>query len=293
MRFAFTKTSGVAGQVRAIGLEQVQKALAATEQVSDFDETVHSLRRRCKKLRGLLRMTQPHFKDFSAHNAMVRDAADLLGGARDARVMVQTLDALIGDETGHAGAVEAIAARQFLVGRLEQLSQDADQSEPLQRFAVIFRKLESSIERWKFDERGFTVIGDGLQQTYRQFRKLAAQADSDESPEVLHDWRKQAKYHGHHVTLLSKAAPDILGTRAKSVDRLGDYLGDHHNLAVLGDTLREAGLDDIDAIEGAIAVKQHELWQSAIALGRQLAAERAPALRQRFSGYWQLLPEEN
>lgn len=293
MSFAFKTTSGVAGQVRAIALEQVQKALDATEQAADFDETVHSLRRRCKKLRGLLRMVKPHFKDFSAQNAMVRDAADLLGGARDARVMVQTLDALVGDEAGHPGAVQAIAARQFLVARLEQLSQDVDQSEPLQGFAVIFRKLESSIERWKFDERGFTVIGDGLQQTYREFRKLAAEADSNDNPEALHDWRKHSKYHGHHVALLSKAAPDILETRAKSVDRLGDYLGDHHNLAVLGDTLREAKLDETDALERAVADKQHELWQSAISLGRQLAAEKAPALRQRFSGYWQLLPEEN
>ena len=293
MAFAFKTTSGVAGQVRAIAQEQVEKALVAIEQVADFDATVHSLRRRCKKLRGLLRMVKPHFKDFSEQNSTVRDAAGVLGGARDARVMVETLDALIGDDAGHGAAIQAIAARQFLIERLERLSENSDQSETLQQYAKIIRKLESGISHWQFGEQGFAVIGDGLEQTYRQFRKFIADAEKDESAEALHEWRKQAKYHGHHVSLLSHAAPDLLQARGKSVDRLGDYLGDHHNLAVLGDTLHEGGLGDIDAIDHAIEAKQHELAQSAFALGRQLTVEKAAALRQRFTGYWQLLPEEN
>ncbi|MDB5769992.1 MAG: hypothetical protein JWM42_366, partial [Burkholderia sp.] len=95
MSFAFKAKNQVLRQVRSIAAEQVDKAVAeAGGPPKDFDATVHQLRRRCKKLRGLLRMVKPHFKNFAAENAAVRDAADLLGGVRDARVMVETLDAL-------------------------------------------------------------------------------------------------------------------------------------------------------------------------------------------------------
>ncbi|MDB5615187.1 MAG: hypothetical protein JWQ22_2840, partial [Devosia sp.] len=247
----------------------------------------------CKKLRGLLRMVKPHFKNFADENAAARDAADLLGGVRDARVMVETLDALVADKLGHAAAAQAIAARQVLVARVEQLAQDSDQAATLKQFASMFSKIASRIEHWEFTGRGFEVIGAGLEQTFRQFCKTAAEAQEHETAEALHEWRKQAKYHGHHVALLSGAAPDLLQQRGKLVDRLGDELGDHHNLAVLQDKLELSGLDNIEAILVAIAAKQHELAQSAFVLGRQLAAEKPAALQQRFAGYWHLLPEEN
>ena len=293
MVFAFKSRSGVSSQVRAIVHEQVEKALSATVQAADIDKTVHALRRRCKRLRGMLRMVQPHFKDFAQQNTTIRDAADLLGGARDARVMVETLDALVSDQAGHGAAGQAVAARQFLVARLQRLSQDSDLAETLAQFSQTVGPLEASIAHWKFDQSGFELLGDGLQQTYGAFRTLAAEAEKHESAAALHDWRKQTKYHGHHVALLSQAAPDVLHARGNSLERLGEYLGDHHNLAVLGDTLHDGGLDDIGAIDMAIAARQHELARLAFVLGRQLVVEKPAALRQRFAGYWHLLPEED
>ena len=294
MSFAFKTKNHVLRQVRSIAAEQVEKAIAATaEPPQDFDATVHQLRRRCKKLRGMLCMVEPHFKSFADENAAVRDAANWLGGVRDARVMVETLDALVADKSGHAAAVQAIAARQLLVARVDQLTQDSDQATTLKQFASMFSEIASRVERWEFTGRGFEVIGAGLEQTFRQFCKRAAQAEKLETAEALHEWRKQAKYHGHHVSLLSETAPDLLQPRGKLVDRLGDELGDHHNLAVLQETLEQSGLDDIEAIFVAITAKQHELAQSAFVLGRQLAAEKPAALQQRFAGYWHLLPEGN
>ncbi|MDB5612841.1 MAG: hypothetical protein JWQ22_494, partial [Devosia sp.] len=154
MSFAFKTKNHVLRQVRSIAAEQVDKAIGEVEeQPEDFDATVHQLRRRCKKLRGLLRMVEPHFKNFSDENAAVRDAADLLGGVRDARVMVETLDALVADKSGHAAAAQAIAARQLLVTRVEQLAQDSDQATTLKQFASMFSEIASRIAHWEFTGR--------------------------------------------------------------------------------------------------------------------------------------------
>ncbi|SEP96606.1 CHAD domain-containing protein [Devosia sp. YR412] len=294
MSFAFKTSKRVTQQVREIAAEQVSKALTAVEAGdADFDATVHALRRRCKKLRGLLRLVEPHFEGFTKENAAIRDAADLLGGARDARVMVETLDGLVAGR--HAAAEQAIGARQYLVDRVESLSNGGDRAETLEQFAKMFGQIAKRIDHWQFDASGYVVISDGLERTYKQFCKGVAEAHKHDTAEALHVWRKQAKYHGYHVTLLGKTAPDILEPRGKSLVRLGDLLGDHHNLAVLGDTLAdEAGrLGDVSEIERSIVARQHELAADAFALGQQLAAEAPSALRQRFAAYWQLLPEEN
>jgi CHAD domain-containing protein len=295
MAFAFKARSAVSTQVRSIAAGQVEKALASAKTgEEDFDATVHGLRRRCKKLRGLLRMVEPHLAGFKPANAAIRDAADLLGGARDARVMVETLDALVGGKTGHAAAEQAIVARQFLLERLNRVAEEDSHATVLDRFAEAFTDLQATIADWDFDARGFAVIGDGLEETYRLFRKQGRAAEKRGTAEALHDWRKQAKYHGHHVALLKRSAPSILDGRGKALVRLGDLLGDHHNLAVLEATLLEASaqLGDMVPMRQAIAARQDELAQAAFTLGRQLAAERAGALRERFLGYWHLLPRE-
>jgi hypothetical protein len=92
------------------------------------------------------------------------------------------------------------------------------------------------------------------------------------------------------VGLLHAAAPDLLRARKASLDRLGEMLGDHHNLAVLGDTLAERG---DGGVREAITEQQAILASDAFALGRQLTAEKPTALRDRFEQYWALLPEKN
>lgn len=287
MSFAFKSRSRVGHQVRAIAGEQIEKALASAQGGGDFDKTVHGLRRRCKKVRGLLRLVQPKFEDFKKENAALRDAANLLGGARDARVMVETLDGLT--IAGHSQA-----AREYLVARAERSEAASKTDNPLGQFAEIFEKIGDRAKEWSFDTNGFDLVGDGLEKTYRQFLRDFEAAEGEQTATAMHEWRKQAKYHWYHVTLLSKSAPDLLAPRAKALDHLGEYLGDHHNLAVLTDVLNaaEQDLGDLGPILVAVAKRQEELGEQAFALGHQLAAEKPGALRKRSESYWSLLPEK-
>lgn len=293
MSFAFEARTGVGHQVRSIAAEQIKKALKTAEARGDFDETVHSLRRRCKKIRGVLRLVQPNFGDYKSENSAVRDAADLLGGARDARVMVDTLDTLIGGRPEQVSSTDAGRARAYLVDRADRIAAEADGASPIERFMKIFADLQQRIGDWSFDANGFDLVGDGLELTYRQFQRDLETAEDKGTAEALHEWRKHSKYHWFHVTLLENSAADLLAARAKSLDTLGDHLGDHHNLAVLEETLLKAKDDvgDASAILTAIEKRQGELAGSAFALGHQLGAEKPGALRKRFEAYWALLPK--
>ena len=74
-RFSVTDRSVQAG-VRRIACEQIDKAIAEIENTElPLDETIFQIRKRCKKIRGLLRLVRPSFDGYARENAIFRDAA--------------------------------------------------------------------------------------------------------------------------------------------------------------------------------------------------------------------------
>jgi CHAD domain-containing protein len=293
MSFAFTHRKNVQVQVRAIAGEQIQKALEeARRPAEDIGETVHRLRRRCKKLRGLVRLVRPHLKHADRENTAFRDAAASLSQARDTAVMVETFAALLQFDRTEGDSVIAESEADEITAALAQAAQRPGEAPGKQfvHFCSIFESARQRVERWSFNGSGFDVVGDGLALNYKQFRKRMAAAEDAAAPESLHDWRKVAKYHGHHLSLFRSAAPDMIKGREEAVDALGDLLGDHHNLAVLDETLRNLGIGN--STFRAIEARQKRMAHAAFVLGRQLAVEEPKALLRRFESYWSLLPEK-
>jgi CHAD domain-containing protein len=288
MAFAFEHGKGVAGQVRDIAREQLEKAIEEASGTGDFDATVHAVRRRCKKLRGLLRLVQPRFETFGKENRALRDAANALGASRDAAVAIETFDGLVTEAGGDfpSGAIGTL--REHLLGRL---SMDTDHSETLARFVRALEAVERRVDKWQFSGHGVVLITEGLGLTYGRLRKGGKLAHQSGIDEDLHDWRKHVKHHLYHVSLLRRAAPEALKPRLKMMDTLGELLGDHHNLSVLRDTLGDGAFapDMLDAVNVAIGERQADLAAQAFALGDQLTVEKPKALERRFAGYWDLL----
>ncbi|WP_332693971.1 CHAD domain-containing protein [Devosia sp.] len=300
MSFSFTKRADVKDQVRRIAIDQVQSAITECRGDGDLDKTVHGLRRRCKKLRGLLRLIEPKCKFFDAENRVVRDAAQGLSGTRDAAVMVETFDALVEFDSRREGSPQLNAAlsgsvRRILRGRVIAGPEAIDRQQLLGDLVAALTPLAKRAETWAIEGRGFACLGAGLEQTYRRMRDGMAHARDEGSAEALHDWRKHAKYHWHHVGLLQRAAPELLHGRKNLVDQLAELLGDHHNLHVLHEALTTApepvAAEGIETLGDVIAERQAVLVARAFELGRQLAVEKPAALRRRFELYWQLLPD--
>ena len=89
-----------AAGLRRVILGQLDHAIELLEHYGDdggaIDErTVHELRKTLKRLRALVRLLRDPLgrKRFARENAALRDCARGLAGARDAEVMVDTLDA--------------------------------------------------------------------------------------------------------------------------------------------------------------------------------------------------------
>ncbi|GGC96045.1 CHAD domain-containing protein [Aquisalinus flavus] len=286
------KDKSVQKAVQRMAGSQIGKAIKEIDDGSiPPGKTVHQVRKRCKKLRGLIRLVRPSFKKYSKENKVFRDAGRDLADARDAEVMVETLDLLADSPDDQLDHSTILPLRDELIARLSDQTENDAIGDKLATVRLTMTEALARAKDWTVKEDGFEAMAGGLAKTYRRAQKALAAAEDDPSPAAWHEWRKRVKYHWYHARLLREIWPDMVGTRRELADLLSDLLGDHHDLAVFArrmddwETIRkDPRLGDL--LRGAIAARQEHLLEEALPLGRRLFAEDADALNERWQLYW-------
>lgn len=225
MPFAWlTDDESVGAGFLRIAREQLDKALAAASARDKPPAArIHEVRRRSKKLRGLLRLVRPDFPDFRSEDRAIRDVARVLADARDERVLRQALADLFG--------WAEIAVPTLPPSPEAQLREE-------QALAQARAMLEGIIQRlstWPIADIDARTLRKGLAAIYRKGRKMRISALSSLDAEDLHEWRKLVKYHATQLDLLA-TTPEI-EARQREAASLGTLLGTHHDLAMLRDRL--------------------------------------------------------
>jgi len=284
--FRFTHyDSSIKSALRRMAGEQLDKMLAAYDGADDPTQAIHELRKRSKRIRALIRLVGPAFPAFRVENAALRDAASGLSRTRDSQALIEVFDHLVAPRANG----RFVRARAGLVDDCRDLT--ADGRDAVETFVEAARAMRLRAENWSLETSGFSALRKGLASTYGDARLGMRDARADHDPVVLHEWRKSVKYHAQHLALLRDLAPDLIPAHRAIADRLGEVLGDHHNLAVLADTLakdmpRYASPPEHDELRGIITEASAALEEEAFALGRQLLAEKPEALIQRLHFYW-------
>ncbi len=226
----------------------------------DGEQTVHETRKALKRLRALLALLRPELgrKRYARESAALRDCARRLAGARDAEVMVGTLDALVQHHPPLARSAAVRTLRAQLHAEREAATALAIR-DPRVRGEVLgeLRAVRARVERWELRERGFRLLAPGLERTYREGRLGLRTAQRGAGgkrrggggakrrrrhTEALHAWRKHVKDLRYVAETLDRGGSgSSTYTRrvARRADRLGEALGEEHDLALLEDRVRE------------------------------------------------------
>lgn len=305
------RDASVEAGLRRIAAEQIDRALATLDNGTDRAEAAHDVRKRCKKLRSLVRLVRPAFPDYVRENAALREAQGRLSGTRDAEAMIECYDALGASVAGHVDRRPFAPIRRRLTERRKALYGESDVEARLDAFREDMHAARTRVENWRLEAEGFDAVEGGVGKTYARGRKAmrAARAAVEEArgtgkakhearaAEALHEWRKRVKHHRQHARLLRGLWPAMLDAREGAADDLGDLLGDHHDLAVLSDWL-EAEREhlsesaDVDALVRLARQRQRALEDRALGLGRRVFAEKPGALLKRWKTYWRLRTAE-
>ncbi|MDF1564635.1 MAG: CHAD domain-containing protein [Deltaproteobacteria bacterium] len=285
-------------ELRRVAREQVEAnldELAARDLPAD--ELVHEVRKRCKKVRALLRLLRPALGEavYRRENAAFRDASRLLAEWRDDDALLEACEAL----EGTLGTPGLRRSHSALVGRLrarrEALRADPGHlEERLGAFAHAMDEARQRMAGWELRGSGRKTLRRGLRRTYARGRRELARCEEAPGEEAFHGWRKRVKYHGYHLRLLQGAWPAGLAARLERVKALGQCLGDHHDLTVLGQRVRQEGgrLGLEPRARGAylrfLKARQRALETRALEEGAFFFVDPPAAEARRLLAYWEL-----
>ncbi|MGM0633514.1 MAG: CHAD domain-containing protein [Pseudomonadota bacterium] len=294
MPYRLNPAESVQDGIRRVIGEQAARALDELSDTHlDQAETIHKVRKRCKKIRAALRLVRSALgKVYAVENASYRDAARGISGVRDTEAMIETCDALAERFADQVDGEAIRHVRGRLETRKEELTQDRG------RIDTLLRDVESTMRAGQKRAETLRIAGDGyrpalagMRRTYARARKAMDTAYEDRTPENFHEWRKRVKYHWYHMRLLQAAWPRAVRVRRNAAKKLAEWLGDHHDLYVLRSfMLQDRSINE----EREVFWSLFELVDSRMAqiekdshpLGRRLFAEKPKHLERRFAIYF-------
>jgi len=286
MPFHFKKSDSPARAVRRVCREHIGEALACLRK-SRHSAAIHGVRREIKKLRAIIRLVRGGIGrgDYRKTEDALRRAADRLAAPRDAQVMLQAFGQLAGGPAARRFP-EILKALQKNRRREARRFQDGDS------IAVAKKCLQKTYRRWarlKIKASGWSAIEPGLRESYRQGRLACEAARRQPSAEHFHEWRKQVKNFWHQLRLLCPAWPAAARVLTDRLEKLGDLLGEEHNLALLKQFIAAHCADktgEATALSRLIVASQKNLRAAALKLGSRLYAETPAAICHRLGNDW-------
>lgn len=295
MAFTFRVNENVETGIRRIARQELRGGIAnLRDQQPDLHEAVHVFRKRCKKLRGLIRLVRPHLGDsYADYNSLFRDLARDLSSLRDTQAKLEALDRLCPETGSSDSAGEIQRIRDYLLSSQQQALSEAPLTED--RLAPLMKTLKQVARRvkdWTLPAPGFDAIKPGLKATYRKARRAMASAYANPGDHSFHDWRKSVKYHWHHTTLLRPMQTALLDPHHRLADDLGELLGQDHDYAVLREQLLPLEYDvefqrQRDIVLKAIDTEQDRLRTAMRPIGACLFAESPGRFVDRWQVYWE------
>ncbi len=292
MTYHFKPGLPLTENLRRVADDQIGAALDSLADGGDLEPRVHDVRKRMKKLRGLVRLVRPGLGElYTAENREFRDIGRLFSELRDAQVLSKTLDVL----AGKAGDDSLAPLMNWATERCDAMLHDPDLPGRIEEVATRLEDARKRAVAWPVEGTTHEVIAGGLKKTYGRARKCWRKAGRDPgNAELLHEWRKRVKYHWYHCRLLREAWPETMHARIDTLDELSDVLGSDHDLVVLNAALKAAS-DDLPKkarkrVEALAAAESRVLRERAFGLAAQMLGEKKGVLADRLAGYWVSAP---
>lgn len=281
--------------LRGVADHFVRKAVKRLQAADRSDAAVHDARKDLKKMRAVVRLLRKALGEsaYRRENAVLREAAHALNAARDATVLLQTLESLRREhrQLRHNAAVLQVARalEKERSATQQQLRKQADCLGPSRR---ALKKVAQRVGHWSVGKHGWSVLGPALKRIYKTGRRAIPAASVPAPDSALHEWRKQVKYLRYALQILAPMRPRELPALAQQAQGLSDSLGEAHDLALLAQKVkahaqrRNGQAADVEALLGVIARRHTLLANNALVAGEHLYRASPRELERRLGQYW-------
>jgi len=294
MSYHLRAEEGLQAGIRRIAHSELDESIREIdERERDRHDTVHQVRKHCKKLRGLVRLVRPAMeKVYKAENRALRDAARNLSDIRDAKSIIATYDNVMQLFADQVNRQSFASIRHELTARLSAIK-DSLLDERLLVMREQLVAVKTRVNDWSFDDQTFEPARAGLANIRLQAVKALQEAKKNPTTMQLHELRKRVKYHWYHLQLLCELWPEGIRPLISESGQLGDKLGNDHDLAIFVNIVLQSpdqfgSPDDVRALESLISQHRELLQKEIFSRASYLFAEETEAFTLRLELYWKL-----
>jgi CHAD domain-containing protein len=274
--------------VRRIVCRQIENAIGASKaKQNGTGSPVHETRKHLKKARSALRLVRGEIdRDaWKREDRCLGKVGRLISDVRDAEVRLQTVRQLREFARGKKRSFEE--TEELLAFELDSFLAAFSEwpKEAEKRLGEILERIRD----WPLDKLACDRLRKNVQRTYKGGRQALARAIRKTNAETLHTFRKREKELWYQLRLLRPLAPAVFKELNDELKRIGEYLGQVHDLAFVGQRLssigpaRQQGHRILNAL---IESRTQELQCTTIALGERFYAERPRKFAGRIARYF-------
>lgn len=211
--------------------KELENAIAQLDRDKPRDDAVHDARKSIKKVRAVLELVNLK-KQGGRSIDDLRRAAHMLSPLRDAEAMLESTEALYsrGSQSIPSAARSAVTAT--LADDKKRIARKSASDRAFVKVVRSLRNVHRASGSWKWKQLHAPDLFDGLRHSYKRTRRRMQNLSQESSSDEFHTWRKRIKTLWYGLRLLEKRAS--VGRHLVDLKRLETWLGDDHNLAVLG-----------------------------------------------------------
>lgn len=282
--FRIYRSESIPDTFRRVLAEQLQQSLQLSRQLqADPDTATHEIRKSTKRIRALYRLFQPLIGvvRYQQGIELYSKMSQVLSDYRISRVYLDTLYKL---------KAERLPLSRRYLGRLIRRFEKrhkvlTDKLFTVQQTDIYLSDLITAtlgmVAAHEQFSGNFSDLVPGLQKTYKQCRKNLTRVIQQPTTENLHALRKTIKSLWNQLILIKMVWPSYLGVMIRNLDRVGQKLGEDHDLAEIEMALTtDKSIKDTDQRQlllDSIARKRKNLQKRLIPVCHRLLAEKPSA----------------
>ena len=224
-----------------IAVGQLDQSIEGLAGEADMDRptAVHEARKSMKRLRAVVRLARDELGDYvyRRDNKALRDAGRRLSGARDSRVLLDTLEDV---SERHPDKAPREAPQPLPEDAAEPARERATPVPGRRRGRRGAQRAAGGpfarVPYWPLERASIESLAPGFERIYRRGRKAYLRAQDQPSTENLHELRKRAKDLWYAGQVVRPASPKQLKAISKDAKVVSELIGEEHDLALLADS---------------------------------------------------------
>jgi CHAD domain-containing protein len=277
--FRLSGDEPVPAGLRRVAAGQLDMSIERLEGETDEDlgTAVHETRKSLKRLRATVRLARDELgvEVYRRENVAFREAGRRLAGARDSRVLLETLDAVTDRNHDEMPPARVHGFKRTLVGQRGAAQRRLREGAAIAEVLTELAEASARVPDWPLERNDIVALVPGFKRIYRRGRRAYRAARTEPSTENLHELRKRTKDLWYAAQILRCASPEKMKRIARRAHELSNLIGEDHDLSLLGqraDERRDRFADEatVGELASLIERRRRELRRQAMDVATRL-----------------------